>query len=264
NDTMTGPDGGVIGKQMWNLGTVEAGEAVTIKYTIDFKDDVAAGYYTNTAVLTGQGGISKTAKDVVEILPLGEVLGAEKCEPLLTEYIRPYRANSPAQVLALQSFLNSSEGESLEANGVYDTATIAALKRFQLTYAADILTPWGISKPTGNTYYTTQRKINAIYCNDESKFELTTDQWLEISKFKAQVSKPKTPLDSLLRKNEVGQKSKPTAKRLPLIMPPPSIPTIFTQPMTQSKKPVSFMNLPKDLFSGWLLSAVPFVEAAER
>lgn len=264
NDTMTGPDGKVIGKQMWNLGTVEAGEAVTIKYTIDFKDDAAAGYYTNTAVLTGQDGISKTAKDVVEILPLGEVLGANVCEPLLTEYIRPYRANSPAQVVVLQSFLNSNEGESLNVNGIYDNATIAALKRFQLKYAADVLTPWGISKPTGNAYYTTQRKINAIYCKDESTFNLTSDQLLEISRFKAQTLVPKSDLKNLRKNNDLGKKLKPTAKRLPLIMPPPSIPAIFTQPMTQSKKPVSLMNLPKDLFNGWLLSAVPFVEAAER
>jgi hypothetical protein len=39
------------------------------------------------------------------------------------------------------------------------------VKQFQLKYAADILTPWGITEPTGFVYKLTQRKINLMTCS---------------------------------------------------------------------------------------------------
>lgn len=267
DDTMHGPDGKEIGSQRWNLGTMAANEIVTIKYTIDFKHDAEPGYYTNEAAVSGtfQTGIPLAilrAEDVVEILPGGEVLGmGPQCEPLITEYIRPGTKNTPAQVSLLQTFLNDSEGENLAVTGIYDAPTIAALNRFQKKYATDILSPWGISHATSNVYYTTQKKINALYCKDESGFELTTGQLLEISKFKAQLSKPNADFNT----NDVGlQKLKPTAKG-PFLMPPSAIPSIFA-PVSNTKdaKPVSMMSLPTNLFKNWLLSAIPQVEALER
>src|SRR3989344_824785 len=272
-DTLTAPDGHVLGNQRWNLGPLAQNEKVTITYTVQFDGELAPGYYTNTAVMGGQKNMaigldSMTASDVVEILPRGEVLGvaaAPQCEPLLTKYIRPGRPNNPAQVQLLQSFLNSSEGEELEPTGIYDAATIAAVNRFQMKYATDILDPWGIDHATSNAYYTTQRKVNALYCKDESKFELTTEQLLEISKFKAQLSVPDANVDDLLKNNDVGKKkSKPTAK-IPLMMPPPALPVIFKEPVSEKNgKPVSMMSLPLHLLSSWLYSAVPTVEAMER
>ncbi|MBL8158480.1 peptidoglycan-binding protein [bacterium] len=269
NDTMTGPDGAVIGKQMWNLGTVAEKEKVTIKYTIDFKDDAAAGYYTNSVVVSGQGDIAQgagtlTAKDVIEILPAGEQ-PAGQCEPLLTEYIRPYRANTPAQVKVLQGFLNESEGENLTLSGVYDGKTQAAVKRFQLKHADEILTPWGITSATGNVYYTTQKAVNSINCKDDSKFQLTAAQQNEIKSFKTKLfSAPKTNIGDLLKMYDVGQsKGAPTAKGF-FLLPPAAIPSIFAPVSNENAKPVSMMSLPTSLFKNWLLSAVPLVEAAER
>lgn len=268
NDTMTGPDGAVIGKQMWNLGTVADKEKVTIKYTVDFKDDAAAGYYTNTAIVSGQGDIAKevssiTAKDVIEILPAGEQ-PAGQCEPLLTEYIRPYRANTPAQVKILQGFLNENEGENLTVSGVYDGKTQAAVKRFQLKHADEILTPWGIKSATGNVYYTTQKKMNSMHCKD-GKFELTDAQQSEIKSFRTKLfTAPKTTIGDLLKMYDVGKnKNAPTAKGF-FLLPPPAIPSIFAPISNQEAKPVSMMSLPTSLFKNWLLSAVPLVEAAER
>ena len=266
-DTMHGPDGKEIGSQMWNLGKMEANEIVTIKYTIDFKHDAAPGYYTNVASLSGtfEQNIPiqvLRAEDVIEILPGGEVLGVgPQCEPLITEYIRPGKKNTPAQVSLLQTFLNDSEGENLKVTGIYDAPTIAALNRFQKKYATDILSPWGISHATGNVYYTTQKKINSVYCKNETGFELTTEQLLEISKFKAQLSKPNA---DLLNGGDVGlKKQRPTAKG-PFLMPPPAIPMMFAPVSNTDAKPVSMINLPVSLFKNWLLSAVPHVEALER
>lgn len=189
-DTMTGPAGDIIGEQEWKLGILATDEVVKITYTIEFEGNIDAGYYTNTAILTGEritgnGSpiASVKAKEVVEILTSGEVLGTNACSPLLTEYIKPWKANSPEQVKALQEFLNTYEGEKLAETGFYSSATQAAVKKFQSKYSDDVLAPWGISKPTANVYYTTQKKVNEMVCADMD-FSLTNQQKSEIEAFK--------------------------------------------------------------------------------
>ncbi|MBI5645121.1 hypothetical protein HY970_03415, partial [Candidatus Kaiserbacteria bacterium] len=61
-------------------------------------------------------------------------------------------------------FLNGETGTSLPISGFFGVLTENAVKAFQLKYAADILTPWGITEPTGYVYKTTLWKINMIYC----------------------------------------------------------------------------------------------------
>ncbi len=73
-------------------------------------------------------------------------------------------ANDPANVARLQAFLNIYEGNNLSINGVFDQDTFNAVSAFQLKYKDEILTPWGISAPTGYVYIRTLGKINQMLC----------------------------------------------------------------------------------------------------
>jgi len=74
-------------------------------------------------------------------------------------------------VLKLQNFFNTYEKETLTLTGEYDTDTQGAVQRFQVKYAAHILTPWGISNPTVNVGVTTRAKINNIVYGTERKID---------------------------------------------------------------------------------------------
>lgn len=89
----------------------------------------------------------------------------------LSVTITPRKQNSPTDVKKLQVFLNTYEKESLQINGIYDVRTQAAVNRFQLKYAAHILAPWGITKPTGNVGVMTMAKINNIVYGTERKID---------------------------------------------------------------------------------------------
>jgi len=101
----------------------------------------------------------------------------------LNSYLRMGADNNVDDVTKLQSFLKNKEGFSnLEITGIFDQATYNAVSQFQLKYKEDILAPWGIDSPTGYVYYTTQNKINEIYCGET--FALTSAQKSEIEQFK--------------------------------------------------------------------------------
>ncbi len=76
-----------------------------------------------------------------------------------------------SQVMALQKFLNQSADTRVAASGAgspgnetstFGPATRAAVIKFQEKYAADVLTPNGLSKGTGNWYASTRAKANAL------------------------------------------------------------------------------------------------------
>jgi hypothetical protein len=67
----------------------------------------------------------------------------------------------------LEKFLNEFEGEKLVAGGRYDATDVAAVKRFQQKYAAQILTPYKLTKPTGEVMSSTLAQINKLYCEDK-------------------------------------------------------------------------------------------------
>ena len=101
----------------------------------------------------------------------------------LKDYLRMGDANDPEEVKKLQVFLRDYEGfEDVEVTGVFDQKTFDAVAAFQAKYADEVLTPWGIKQPTGYVYYTTQKKINEIYCNAE--FPLNESQLAEIERFR--------------------------------------------------------------------------------
>jgi len=133
----------------------------------------------------GNGGGGSSSGGGYYRAPQGEVLGAtfDTCEPLLTEYLRMGQENDENQVRLLQAFLKGVEGYDVEVTGFFGEKTDAAVRAFQLKYASDILDPWGITESTGYVYYTTQKKINEIYC--ERDFPLSNTQAEEIEMCRA-------------------------------------------------------------------------------
>ena len=83
------------------------------------------------------------------------------------EYMYPGVPAPLRAVLKLQMFLKLMEMINVDITGLYDAQTVAAVNMFQTKYAADILTPWNLTAPTGYVYLSTARKINELVCNEE-------------------------------------------------------------------------------------------------
>ncbi len=94
---------------------------------------------------------------------IGQVLG-ESCGLYMDKFIRRGRANDVGQVMKLQTFLNKWMSAGLPVTGFYGSLTNAALNAFQEKYASEVLTPWGLTGPTGIAYLTTLRQINMLEC----------------------------------------------------------------------------------------------------
>lgn len=120
-------------------------------------DESSASETTDTADGEQTSDIGEAVVEEVA----GEVAGAS-CT-LFDAYIGMGTDNAD-DVKMLQEFLNKEMGLTLEVNGEYDSATIEAIKAFQLKYATEILAPWGITNATGIVYKTTQRMINMLSC----------------------------------------------------------------------------------------------------
>jgi len=132
-----------------------------------------------------------------------ESMGDEKTLTLtspctyLKSYLKMGEDNDVEEVKKLQTFLRDFEGfGDLAVTGIFDQATFDAVSAFQVKYKEDILTPWGIDVPTGYVYYTTQNKINELYCNEE--FPLKQEQLTEINRFQNSVME--LPEDDMLEK----------------------------------------------------------------
>lgn len=190
-DILENEQGSVIEEQFIPLGDLDADELVSVTYTIALGTNMATGTYTNSAQVIGFQGnknlkrrvpFSSTVATHALRVGVGQVLGLSTCTPYLTTYLRRGSANSTSDVSRLQTFLNSELITTLTVNGLFDEATEAAVRSFQSRYASDILTPWGLSEPTGYVYYTTQRKINERYCGGSATFPFSSAQQQEMQR----------------------------------------------------------------------------------
>ncbi len=171
-------------------------------------DTSAVATFSRTYTVVDSGGLSDTKTRVINVIQpgtngggggghhgssggrAGQVLGAEtgptSCV-YLNDYLRRDWTNNPVEVLKLQLFLKNLEGHSdLQATGVFDDATFAAVSSFQDKYFDDILAPWGHTAPTGFVYILTKKKVNEIFC--QTAFPVSPLQAKEISDFKAFVN----------------------------------------------------------------------------
>jgi hypothetical protein len=125
---------------------------------------------TNTLPTTGTGKTYISPLDNKEY----------SCTPF-TKYLKlNSKTNDATEVKLWQAFLNKHMKENLPITGYYSTLTFNAIKRFQQTYAQDVLTPWGISTPTGWTYKSTRAKGNQILGCSEGKVILDNGAGIDL------------------------------------------------------------------------------------
>ena len=90
------------------------------------------------------------------------------CKRYMKEYITYGEKNNPEEVKKLQNFLNMSESENLEVDGLYKKVDVEAVKRFQTKYADQILSILSEPKATGKVGRTTVVKINLMLCSTKT------------------------------------------------------------------------------------------------
>jgi len=103
----------------------------------------------------------------------GEVLGASTdtetntCGIYLNSYMKTGGDNDSEEVKRLQTFLNG-QGYIMPITGYFESITNENVKKFQIQYKEEILTPWiqfGFSdNPSGFVFKLTRYKINNMIC----------------------------------------------------------------------------------------------------
>jgi len=107
-----------------------------------------------------------------------QVLGAATSNfcPYINDHMQFGSDNDSWEVTKLQAFLTTVMGYDNPINGIFDAITELNVKKFQATYAEEILMPWfnaGIvphDRPTGFVYKTTTWKINDLVCPGTTAF----------------------------------------------------------------------------------------------
>ncbi len=195
-DSISDENGKEIHEQRWGLDTIRKNETIIVSYDAFFNASTTPGVYTNKAFISGTdrnpdyrhnlGSPVKSPVAEAKITVTGDKEKEEPkvCKPLLTTYIRYGAKNDSEEVGELQFFLRTMEGYTdLKETKEYNKETYEAVKNFQRKYADDILNPWGMDMASGFVYYTTQKKINELWCKDLD-FSLTEEQKKEINEFK--------------------------------------------------------------------------------
>ena len=202
NDSATTGTTYTISTGVWTIGNLADGSSSALHITASVQNASTGPYFVDTATATDTNGDpvmgNNTANSTVVIpgntfIPSGTVLSASTstvsssaCGEYLTGYIKPGASNDSVQVARLQSFLKSYEGANVAITGTYDAPTIAAAKAFQLKFKDDILTPWGISEPTGYVYLTTRHMVNEVACRFSETFPLSAAQLSIVAASRAQ------------------------------------------------------------------------------
>ncbi len=116
---------------------------------------------------------------ITPILPV--LINASGCS-YLTTFMGINSENDSAEVTKLQTFLKNVEKLDVDINGTFDQKTLDAVKAFQEKYVDEVMTPWGVNTPTGQVFYTTQKKVNEIVC--KTSINLTAEQLSAIDAYK--------------------------------------------------------------------------------
>ncbi len=87
------------------------------------------------------------------------------CAEMINVYMKKGNKNNVYEVKKLQAFLNKHLNLNIPLTGFYGNITFNSVKAFQSKYKDTILTPWGITAPTGYFYKTTQRQVNLLLCS---------------------------------------------------------------------------------------------------
>ena len=110
-----------------------------------------------------------TSGTPVSAISTGTPVSATSSEPVCAEMLKTYmkkgKNNNTAEVKKLQGLLNKYLGLKIPTTGFFGNMTIDGVKAFQLKYKDSVLTPWGITAPTGYFYKTTQRQMNLLLCS---------------------------------------------------------------------------------------------------
>lgn len=110
----------------------------------------------------------------------------------LTSYLKQGGNNPVTEVNRLQAFLKNTEKLDVDVTGIFDQKTLDAVKAFQAKYVNDTMLPWGVTTPTGQVYFTTQKKINEVYC--KTNFTLTPAQTAQIEAYKSAYERGENPV----------------------------------------------------------------------
>ena len=124
-------------------------------------------WYWYTCDIKGFCGATTQEQEVVDDengIVLDENGQPISCEPAITDSLRLGWKNPEEQVRLLETFLNETEGETLEVDGFYGQDNADAVSRFQVKYAEDILAPYGITEPSGFFHTETLEKFNELHC----------------------------------------------------------------------------------------------------
>jgi len=198
-DSLYDSNQNAIVEQNWPLGDVETNEEIVVEYSLEFDLDTEPGVYTNVAQVLGYTGSrqakyqteydSPVASHKIEVSEInGEVLGVStsvtNCPRYLSTYMRSGADNDPEEVERLQIFLNNFGEVGIAVTSEFDLPTEIAVRNFQQKYETDILGPWGLNNDSGYVYYTTQKKINEMACENQVAFPLSPQQEQEIAYFK--------------------------------------------------------------------------------
>lgn len=197
-DTLYDSTGAIMLDQNWPLYTIETDETITINYDVAFATSTERGSYFNRAQVLGydQNTNPKYMQPYDSMIatvplivgnPTPEVLGAaitNECTPYLDTFMNYNQTNDQEEVRRLQTFLQEYESSPVPISGFFDESTLAAVKDFQTQYRDTVLAPWGLTEPTGYVYYTTQKTINELHCDNIRAFPLTLAQAEEIRRYK--------------------------------------------------------------------------------
>lgn len=146
---------------------------------------IPSGIRTYYRPVSSSGSLLATGIELSRVPDVSSVGGS--CE-YLKEYLRLGYNNNPTEVTKLQLFLKNYENfTNLAVTGFFDITTDQAVRAFQDKYKTDVLDTWNLPSNTGYVYYTTEKKINEIYCQRE--FPLNNTQKDEIAAFKALIEK---------------------------------------------------------------------------